>query len=73
MTGVCKLVPKFIISTHVSYIVEYWSYDPSLVAAAIFAVLYCATCLITVFQYVTFRCWFWIFMVIASISGFDPI
>jgi hypothetical protein len=49
---------------------NFFDYDPSFPAAIIFAVLYTIPCLVTVYQYVALRCWFWIFMVIASISEF---
>ena len=46
----------------------YNKFDPSVVAAVIFAVLYTACCAITTFQYFWYRCWFWLFLVIASWS-----
>ncbi|KAN0096718.1 hypothetical protein V8E51_015523 [Hyaloscypha variabilis] len=49
-----------------------WVYDPSVAAAAVFAVLYTIACAVTVFQYFWFKCWFWIFMVIASLSELIP-
>ncbi|KAJ6139292.1 hypothetical protein N7471_005778 [Penicillium samsonianum] len=44
-----------------------YDYTPSIAAAVVFAVLYSLTCLTTTAQYFMLRCWFWLFMVIASI------
>ncbi|KAF3406985.1 hypothetical protein DPV78_000640 [Talaromyces pinophilus] len=44
-----------------------YDYDPSVSAAIIFAVLYSIVGVTTTYQYIALRCWFWIFMVIASL------
>ena len=46
---------------------NFWDYAPSKPAAYIFAVLYTIPAAYTVYQYISLRCWFWIFMVIAAV------
>lgn len=46
---------------------SYYDYTPSLPAAYIFAVLYTVPAIFTLYQYISLKCWFWIFMVIASL------
>jgi hypothetical protein len=47
---------------------DLYPYDPSAVAAIIFAALYTIACLATTIQFIWHRCWFWVFMVTASYS-----
>lgn len=46
---------------------NFYDYEPSIPTAYIFAVVYTIPAIYTVYQYISLKCWFWIFMVIASI------
>lgn len=50
------------------YKASYYQYNPSLGAAVVFAVLYSITFVLTVFQWIRYRAWVWIIMVIAVAS-----
>jgi hypothetical protein len=45
-------------------------FEPSEPAAIVFAVLYGLICICTIAQYIYYKCWFWIFAVLASLSEF---
>jgi hypothetical protein len=45
---------------------SYYHYEPSLVAAVIFAALYGLAFIATVVQWVRYRAWVWLAMVVAS-------
>jgi hypothetical protein len=50
------------------YKASYYEYSPSLGAAIVFAVLYSAIFVLAVFQWIRYRAWVWITMVIAVAS-----
>jgi hypothetical protein len=50
------------------YKTTYYQYSPSLGAAILFAVLYSVTFVLAVFQWIRYRAWVWIIMVIAVAS-----
>jgi hypothetical protein len=45
----------------------YWRYDPSTAAAAVGALLYLATSIISIVQYIRYRAWVWLVFVVALI------
>lgn len=47
---------------------QFYEYNPSVAAAVVYAILYTATCGFTLWQYFSKRAWFWLFLIIASIS-----
>lgn len=49
---------------------SYYDYDPSKGAAIAFAILYTASFIYTVAQYIWLKSWFWLFMVLAAASKF---
>ena len=51
---------------------SYYAYTPSLAAAIIFAVLYTLAFVATVIQWIRYRAWVWIVMVVAAFSAWSP-
>ena len=48
--------------------VSYYRYDPSLVLAIVAAVLYGIAFILTFIQWIRYKAWMWVIMVIASAS-----
>lgn len=49
-------------------VISHYNYDPSIPAAALFAALYLIAALVTLFQWIKYRAWVWLVMVVAAFS-----